>query len=164
MNPPIRDIQHSEALWQGLLNGTIDCIATDHAPHTHEEKAKPFGEAPSGMPGVETSLALMLDRANRGLCKLEDVVKWMCEKPVELYKVQNKGYIQEGFDADLVLVDMAKQKTIQNGKLMTKVNWSPYDGRTTQGWPLMTIVNGNVVFNDGAIEESVKGSEIIIGE
>ncbi len=164
MNPPIRDITHSEALWQGLLNGTIDCIATDHAPHTHEEKAKPFGQAPSGMPGVETSLPLMLDRANRGLCKLEDVVKWMCEKPVELYKVQNKGYIREGFDADLVLVDMGKQKTIENGKLMTKVNWSPYDGWTTQGWPVTTIVNGNVVFNDGAIDESVKGSEIMIGQ
>ncbi len=163
MNPPIRDITHSEALWQGLLNGTIDCIATDHAPHTHEEKAKPFGQAPSGMPGVETSLPLMLDRANRGLCKLEDVVKWMCEKPVELYKVENKGYIREGFDADLVLVDMGRQKTIENGKLMTKVNWSPYDGWTTQGWPVTTIVNGNVVFNDGAIDESVKGSEIIIG-
>ncbi|NQV30562.1 MAG: dihydroorotase [Candidatus Marinimicrobia bacterium] len=164
MNPPIRDISHSEALWQGLVKGTIDCIATDHAPHTHEEKAKPFGEAPSGMPGVETSLPLMLDRANRGLCKLEDVIKWMCEKPVELYKVQNKGYIKEGFDADLVLVDMAKQKTIENGKLMTKVNWSPFDGWTTQGWPVTTIVNGNVVFNEGVIDESVKGSEIIIGD
>ena len=164
MNPPIRDITHSEALWNGLVNGIIDCIATDHAPHTHEEKAKPFGEAPSGMPGVETSLPLMLDRANRGMCKVEDVVKWMCEKPVELYKVQNKGYIREGFDADLVLVDMEKQKTIENGKLMTKVNWSPYHGWTTQGWPVMTIVNGNVVFNEGAIDDSVKGSEIIIGE
>ncbi|MCF7825347.1 MAG: dihydroorotase [Candidatus Marinimicrobia bacterium] len=162
MNPPIRDTRHGEALWEGLVKGVIDCVATDHAPHTHEEKAKPFGEAPSGMPGVETSLPLMLDRANRGLCKIEDVVKWMCEKPVELYKVQNKGHIKAGYDADIVLVDMGKKRSIENGKLWTKVNWSPYDGWTSQGWPVMTIVNGNIVFQDGEIDESVKGKEVII--
>ena len=162
MNPPIRDKDHGEALWDGLVNGVIDCIATDHAPHTHEEKANPFGKAPSGMPGVETSLPMLLDRANRGLCKIEDVVKWMCEKPVELYKVNNKGYIREGYDADLVLVDMGKKRSIENGKLWTKVNWSPYDGWTTQGWPVTTIVNGHVVFQDGEIDESVKGQEVII--
>lgn len=162
MNPPLRDIDHGEALWEGLTRGIIDCIATDHAPHTHAEKSKPFGQAPSGMPGVETSLALMLDRANRGLCKLEDVVKWMCEKPVELYKVNNKGFIKEGFDADLVLVDMNRKRTIENGKLQTMVNWSPYDGWTTQGWPIITIVNGNIVFRDGEFDESVKGREIVI--
>ncbi len=162
MNPPIRDMQHGEALWQGLVDGVIDCIATDHAPHTHEEKANPFGKAPAGMPGVETSLPLMLDRANRGMCKLEDVVKWMCEKPVELYKVKNKGHILEGYDADLVLVDMQQQKTIENGKLFTKVNWSPYDGWKTTGWPVTTIVNGHIVFQDGGIDEGVKGQEILI--
>jgi dihydroorotase len=162
MNPPLRDMKHGEALWNGLTQGVIDCIATDHAPHTHEEKANPFGSAPSGMPGVETSLPLMLDRANRGLCKLEDVVKWMCEKPVELYKVKNKGHIHVGYDADLVLVDMGKQKTIENGKLFTKVNWSPYHGWNTTGWPVTTIVNGHIVFQDGGIDESVKGREITI--
>ena len=162
MNPPIRDMIHGEALWNGLVNGVIDCIATDHAPHTHEEKAKPFGAAPSGMPGVETSLPLMLDRANRGLCKLEDVVKWMCEKPVELYRVQNKGLIQEGYDADLVLVDMDKQRTIENGSLFTKVNWSPYNGWTTKGWPVMTIVNGEIVFRDGEVDGNVRGQEVQI--
>jgi len=164
MNPPIRDMEHGEALWEGLVNGTIDCIATDHAPHTHEEKANPFGSAPSGMPGVETSMPLMLDRANRGLCKLEDVVKWMCEKPVELYKVKNKGHVREGYDADLVLVDMGLKRTIENGKLWTKVNWSPYDGWTTQGWPVTTFVNGNIVFQDGEIDESIKGQEVQIDE
>ncbi|MCF7822935.1 MAG: dihydroorotase [Candidatus Marinimicrobia bacterium] len=162
MNPPIRDMNHSEALWKGLMDGVIDCIATDHAPHTHEEKAKPFGEAPSGMPGVETSLPLMLDRANRGLCKLEDVVKWMCEKPVELYRVKNKGQIKVGFDADLVLVDMQKEKTIENGKLFTKVNWSPFDGWKTRGWPVKTLVNGQIVFDDGMVNTEVKGREILI--
>jgi dihydroorotase len=162
MNPPIRNIEHGEALWDGLVNGVIDCIATDHAPHTHEEKAKPFGEAPAGMPGVETSLPMLLDRANRGLCSIEDVVKWMCEKPVELYRVKNKGHIKTGYDADLVLVDMGKKKSIENGKLWTKVNWSPYDGWTTQGWPVTTIVNGNIVFQDGEIDERIKGREVLI--
>ncbi len=163
MNPPIRNMEHGEALWNGLVNGVIDCIATDHAPHTHEEKAQSFGKAPSGMPGVETSLPLMLDRANRGMCTLENVVNWMCEKPVELYQVKNKGFIRDGFDADLVLVDMQKQKMIENGKLFTKVNWSPFNGWTTQGWPVTTIVNGHIVFQDGGIDESVKGQEIQIG-
>jgi len=163
MNPPIRDMVHGEALWAGLVDGTIDCIATDHAPHTHAEKSLPFGQAPSGMPGVETSLPLMLDRANRGMCTLSDVVKWMCEKPVELYQVKNKGYIKEGFDADLVLVDMGKQKTIRNGELFTKVNWSPFDGWTTTGWPITTIVNGNIVYHEGEITEDVKGQEVQIG-
>jgi dihydroorotase len=164
MNPPIRDGSHGEALWQGLQDGIIDCIATDHAPHTHEEKANPFGSAPSGMPGVETSLPLMLDRAHRGFCKVEDVVKWMCEKPVSLYKVQNKGHIKAGYDADLVLVDLEKQKTIENGKLFTKVNWSPYDGWTTTGWPVTTIVNGQIVFDEGQIVPGVLGKEILISD
>jgi len=164
MNPPIRSMDHGKALWDGLTSGIIDCIATDHAPHTHEEKANPFGSAPSGMPGVETSLPLMLDRANRGLCSLENVVQWMCEKPVELYGVLNKGYIREGFDADLVLVDMKKKKTIENGKLWTKVNWSPYDGWTTTGWPELTMVHGHIVFQDGAIDEGVKGREIQLSD
>ncbi len=162
INPPIRDMIHGEALWNGLVSGVIDCIATDHAPHTHAEKAKSFGEAPSGMPGVETSLPLMLDRANRGMCKLEDVVKWMCEKPVELYHVKNKGHILEGYDADLVLIDMGEQKTIENGKLYTKVNWSPFDSWTTNGWPVITIVNGHIVFQEGDIDETVMGQEINI--
>lgn len=163
MNPPLRDMEHGKALWEGLTSGVIDCIATDHAPHTHEEKANPFGSAPSGMPGVETSLPLLLDRANRGLCKLEDVVKWMCEKPVELYNVQNKGQIKPGFDADLVLVDMDQKRTIENGNLFTKVNWSPYNGWTTQGWPVRTIVGGETVFLDGEVDESIRGTEIQIG-
>ena len=162
MNPPIRDMEHGKALWEGLTSGIIDCIATDHAPHTHEEKAAAFGSAPSGMPGVETSLPLMLDRANRGLCSLENVVQWMCEKPVELYGVQNKGKIAAGYDADLVLVDMQLKKTIENGKLFTKVNWSPYHGWTTRGWPVRTIVGGQTVFRDGEIDEDIRGREIQI--
>jgi len=160
MNPPLRDKRHGEALWKALKEGVIDCIATDHAPHTYEEKSLPYGEAPSGMPGVETSLPLMLNLVNVGKCSIQEVVKWMCENPYLLYQVKNKGQIAPGFDADLVLVDLKKKKTIENGKLHTKVNWSPYNGWTLQGWPLMTFVNGNLVFREGEFFEQVKGQEL----
>jgi dihydroorotase len=160
MNPPIREKRHGEALWNALRTGIIDCIATDHAPHTIEEKEKGFPNSPSGMPGVETSLPLMLNQVNLGLCTLQEVVRWMCEKPVELYGVVNKGYITAGYDADLVLVDMNRKKMIENGKLQTKVNWSPYHGLTTQGWPIMTFVNGHMVYGEGQFFTEKKGREL----
>ncbi|OED35747.1 dihydroorotase [PVC group bacterium (ex Bugula neritina AB1)] len=162
MNPPLREESHGKKLWKALQDGLIDCIATDHAPHTLEEKDQPYGKAPSGMPGVETSLPLMLNRANQGLCSLQDVVKWMCENPVKIYNVENKGYILPHYDADFVLVDMKKTKTIQNGSLHTKVNWSPYNGWETQGWPVMTFVNGNLVFREGDFFTDKKGKEVKI--
>ena len=163
MNPPLREKRHGEALWQALKDGIIDCIATDHAPHTIEEKEQPYGKAPSGMPGVETSLPLMLDRANQGLCSINDVVKWMCENPVNIYNVKDKGYIKKHYDADFVLVDMDKEKVVKNGELQTKVNWSPYDGMKLKGWPVMTFVNGNLVFKEGEFFTEKKGKEIKIG-
>ncbi len=162
MNPPLRTEEHATALWEGLVKGTIDCIATDHAPHTLEEKGQPFGKAPSGMPGVETSLPLLLNQVNLGRCKLTDVVRWMCENPVKLYGVQNKGFIKPGHDADLVLVDMGRSRTIRDDELHTRVNWSPYNGWETQGWPIMTIVGGQMVYREGDFFDEVRGSEIVI--
>jgi len=160
MNPPIRTKRHADALWQALKDGIIDCIATDHAPHTLAEKEQPYGKAPSGMPGVETSLALMLDRVNRNACTLQEVVFWMSESPANLYKMQGKGRIEVGQDADLVLVDMALKKTVMNGQLHTRVNWSPYHGMELQGWPVRTIVNGQTVYMNGEVDKSVRGREI----
>lgn len=162
MNPPIRERRHGEALWHALKTGVIDCIATDHAPHTREEKDKGYPSSPSGMPGVETSLPLMLNRVNQGLCSLEDVVRWMCENPARLYGIQGRGKIEVGYAADLVLVDMEKEKTIENGKLQTKVNWSPYHGWKTKGWPIMTMVNGHVVFREGEFFTDHLGREMDI--
>jgi dihydroorotase len=162
MNPPIRERRHGEALWKALQAGLIDCIATDHAPHTKEEKEKGYPQSPSGMPGVETSLPLMLNRANQGLCTLQDVVRWMCEGPARCYGMQGKGRLEPGMDGDLVLVDMAREKTIENGKLQTKVNWSPYHGWRTKGWPVATMVGGHVVFREGDFFPEVKGREIVI--
>jgi len=161
MNPPIRSKLHADALWKGLKDGTIDCIATDHAPHTLEEKDQPYGIAPSGMPGVETSLALMLDRVNKNFCTLHEVVSWMSESPAKIYKMNGKGSIEVGQDADLVLVDLNLKKKVSNGKLHTKVNWSPYNGMELQGWPVRTIVNGQTVFLNGEVDTSIRGKEII---
>ncbi len=163
MNPPVRTRRHADALWQALKEGTIACIATDHAPHTLEEKNQPYGKAPSGMPGVETSLPLMLDRCHQGHCTLPDIARWMSEAPAELYQIRNKGRIQVGYDADLVLVDLQQRKTVTNGELFTKVNWSPYHGRTFQGWPVRTFILGETVFQDGQVDDSRRGQPLQFG-
>ncbi len=164
MNPPIRDGRHAPVLWEGLKDGTLKWIATDHAPHTKEEKSRPYNECPSGMPGVETSMAMMLDQVNQGRCTIEEVVRWMCENPVKLYRVRNKGRIAEGFDADITLVDLKKKKIVCGAEMFTKVKWSPFEGVELQGWPVMTIVGGRVVFENGKVNENVRGQEILINE
>ncbi|MEW5790564.1 MAG: dihydroorotase [Pseudomonadota bacterium] len=160
MNPPIRSEADRLALWQGLRSGTIDCIATDHAPHTLEEKALGFPKAPSGMPGVETSLPLMLTAMRDGHCTLAELQRWMCFNPARLYGVPNKGRIEIGWDADLVLVDMLQVRPVKNDEMFTKVRWSPFDGWELSGWPLYTVVGGQVVFARGEIRPGVRGAAL----
>jgi dihydroorotase len=160
MNPPLRSAEHSAALWGALRDGTIDCIATDHAPHTREEKALGYGKAPSGMPGVETSLAVMLDAASRGLCSVPSVVRWMCDAPARCYRIERKGRLELGYDGDVALVDLAARRVVGSRPYFTRVNWSPFEGMELQGWPVMTIVRGAVVFRDGAIVESHRGAPV----
>lgn len=159
LNPPVRSSEHGRALWQALENGTIDFIASDHAPHIKEEKEQPFG-----MPGVETSLPLMLDRVNRGLCSLPDVARWMSESVAAAYRIRKRGRIQVGCKADLVLVDMKKKQVVENNKLQTECGWSPYTGFELTGWPVMTFVNGHPVYREGDIDASETGEEIEIDE
>jgi dihydroorotase len=141
--------------------GIIQVIATDHAPHTLEEKRQPYPDSPSGVPAVENSLALMLDAAHRGHCTLEQVVSWMCEAPARVWGMARKGRIAEGFDADLVLVDLEARRTIRNAEQVTKSGWSPWDGATLTGWPVRTIVGGRTVWQrtdgGGRFDESVRG-------
>ena len=160
MNPPIRSERHQKELWKGLMDGTIDCIATDHAPHTLEEKKLPYGQAPAGMPGVETSMPLMLNEVNKGRIKIQQVVKWMCENPALVYKIKNKGFLKPGYDADITIVDMNLSKIIDGSKMQSKCGWSAFDGTKTTGWPIKTIVNGNIVCDNGIISESIKGKEV----
>lgn len=160
MNPPLREARHGKALWKALVDGVIDCTATDHAPHTREEKDKGYPLAPAGMPGVETLFPLMLDRALNGHCTLQDLVRWMCEAPARLYAMVGKGRIAAGYDADFALVDLKGQHTVRNGQLQTRVNWSPYDGWTLKGQVRKTIVRGKVVYDEGTFGEPGWGRPI----
>ncbi len=157
MNPPIRRPEDNAALWAGLHDGAIDLIATDHAPHTLEEKRKPYPQSPAGMPGVETSLPLMLTEMKAGRCTLAEIQKWMCHGPAEAYGIRHKGKILEGWDADLTLVDMEHAKPVRNEEMFTKVRWSPFNGRQLTGWPIYTIVGGQVAFDRGKIRDGVHG-------
>lgn len=157
MNPPIRSPQDNAALWEGLHDGIIDFIATDHAPHTLEEKKRDYPNSPSGMPGVETSLPLMLTAMHNGLCTLAEIQKWMCYGPAEAYRIPNKGKILVGWDADLTLVDIGHVRPVRDEETFTKVRWSPWSGRELRGWPQYTIVNGEIAFDNGRIREQVRG-------
>ena len=159
MNPSIKTAADNEALWQALLDGTIQVVATDHAPHTLEEKSKPYPESPSGLPAVENSLALLLNQVSKGLCTLPQVVSWMCDAPAKVWDIVDKGRIAEGYDADVVLVDLAKEATIRDEDQVTKCGWSPWHGTTLTGWPVRTFVGGVEVFRDGRIDADVRGTE-----
>lgn len=159
MNPSIKTKRDNETLWKALLDGTIQIIATDHAPHTLEEKGQPYPKSPSGLPAVENSLALILNEVNRERCTLEQVVHWMCDGPARIWDIVNKGRIAEGYDADLVLVDMTKSQTIRNEEQVTKAKWSPWAGTTFTGWPVRTWVRGQTVFANGKLDGTIRGAE-----
>lgn len=147
MNPSIKNAEDNAQLWQALLDGHIQVIATDHAPHQLEEKQQPYPKSPSGLPAVENSLALLLNQVNLGRCTLSQVVQWMCEAPALVWDMVDKGFLQPGMDADLVLVDMERSKTVQNARQQTKCGWSPWDGETLKGWPVMTWVGGKLAYS-----------------
>jgi len=159
MNPSIKTAADNVALWQALRSGVIQVVATDHAPHTLDEKRQPYPKSPSGLPAVENSLALMLDAAHRGLCTLEQVVAWMCEAPARVWDIIGKGRIEEGCDADLVLVDLERQATIRNAEQITKCGWSPWDGVTLTGWPVRTWVMGGTAYAEGRLDAAYRGRE-----
>ena len=163
MNPPIRSPQDNEILWKALLDGVIDFIATDHAPHTLEEKAKGYPNSPSGMPGVETSLPLMLTQAKEGRCTVPQVARWMSSAVAEAYLIPNKGAIAPGWDADLVLVDLNDRRPVRREELATKCGWSPFEGWNLTGWPAYTIVGGEVAFERGKFNENVRGKPLQFG-
>ncbi len=161
MNPSIKTAADNAALWQALRDGVIQVIATDHAPHTLEEKAQPYPQSPSGLPAVENSLALMLDAMHRGECTLEQIVSWMCDAPARVWDIANKGRIAEGYDADLVLVDLNKKQTVRNADQLTKSRWSPWDGVELTGWPVRTWVMGKTVYQDGRVDAAHRGHETL---
>ncbi len=164
MNPSLKTPDDRAALWQGLRDGAIRIIATDHAPHTLEEKAAPYPASPSGVPAVEVVLPLMLDQVNRGACTLQDLARWMSDRPARIWDVVGKGRIEEGYDADLVLVDLSLAREVRNEEQITRCGWSPWHGTTLCGWPVRTWVGGRTVFARGSapafVETEPVGQEI----
>jgi len=163
MNPPLRSPQDNATLWQALLDGVLDFIATDHAPHTLEEKAQPYPNTPSGMPGVETSLPLMLTQAAQGRCTVAQVANWMSTAVAKAYNIPNKGAIAPGYDADLVLVDLSTYRPVRRETLKTKCGWSPFEGWDLTGWPVITIVGGQVVYDHGTLNTAARGQALRFG-
>jgi dihydroorotase len=151
MNPPIRKKEHYDKLWVAIKNSIVDVLGSDHAPHSKVDKNKKYPASPSGMPGVQTILPIMLNHINNKKLNLEQLIKLMCENPCKIFGIKNKGYIKEGFDADLTIVDMNKQQTIKNEMMATKCSWTPFDDMTIRGFPIATIINGKTVMSEGKV-------------
>jgi dihydroorotase len=151
MNPPIRKKEHYDRLWVAIKNSIVDVLGSDHAPHSKEDKNKKYPASPSGMPGVQTILPIMLNHINNKKLSLKQLIKLMCENPCKIFGIKNKGYIKEGFDADLTIVDMNREQTIKNEMMATKCGWTPFNDMTIKGFPIATIINGKIVMSDGKV-------------
>jgi dihydroorotase len=164
MNPPIRELRHSERLWQAVADGTADILGSDHAPHTLEEKAKPYPESPSGMPGVQTLVPIMLNHvANRRLT-LERFVDMTSHGPSRLFQMAGKGRIAAGYDADLTVVDLKRRETITDAMMASRSGWTAYDGMKVTGWPVGTVVRGQRVMWEGTLTMPSMGQTVRFSE
>lgn len=159
-NPSIKTVKDKDALLEAVLCNKIDVIATDHAPHTLEEKERPYFKAPAGGPMVQHSLSAMLEFYHKGKIKIEKVVEMMCHNPAILFGVNNRGFIREGYTADLVLVDLNQKWKVVKHNVLYKCGWSPMEGEIFNSKVVSTFVNGNRVFNKGIFEESIKGERL----
>ena len=160
MNPPIRDKSHYDRLWYAVRNNYNDTIGSDHAPHLKENKLKDYPETPSGMPGVQTLMPVMLNHINEGRLKLEQLIKLLCENPVKIFGIKNKGYIKKDYDADFTIIDMNKVIEIKNEKIESKCGWSPFNEHKFKGTPVATIINGKIKMKDGVILGDPEGTPL----
>ena len=151
MNPPVRDGAHRRRIWAAVADGTVDIIGSDHAPHTAEEKAKTYPETHGGMPGVQTTLPLMLTHVNEGRLTLQRLVDLMAHGPNRVWGIAGKGRIAMGYDADFTLVDMNAEQVIEQSWLASRAGWSPYEGVQCKGWPMATIIRGRAVMRDAEL-------------
>jgi dihydroorotase len=157
MNPPLREKRHLDALWAAVNDGLVDVLGSDHAPHTLEEKAKPWPQSPSGMPGVQTVVPVMLTHVAQGRLSLERFVDLTSSGPARVFGLRGKGRIGLGYDADFTVVDLAAQRTITNAWSKSRCGWTPFDGFEATGWPIATVVRGQVVMRDGALQGAPSG-------
>ncbi len=160
MNPPIREAHHREALWAAVRDGLIDVIGSDHAPHSRPEKDRKYPDTPSGMPGVQTLVTLLLDHVNAGRLSLERFVDLTSAGAARIFGIAGKGRIARGYDADFTVVDLKARKKIENSWIASKCGWTPFDGMQTTGWALATIIRGRIVMRDGALVAKGQGESI----
>jgi dihydroorotase len=160
MNPPVRETRHRDALWKAIASGLVDVLGSDHAPHTLEEKAKPYPASPSGMTGVQTFVPIMLDHVNKGKLTLQRYVDLTSHGPQRIFNMSQKGRIAEGYDADFTIVDMKRTETISNTWIESRSQWTPYDGVKVQGWPVGTIIRGRTVMWNGEIQSPAHGQPV----
>lgn len=160
-NPAIKMASDREILRMALNDGHIDTIGTDHAPHLwHEKFTDNYFTAKSGFPSIQNSLDMMLNLYHQGVISLEQIVKLMCHNPAELYQIKGRGFIREGYYADLVLVDLNHEKVIKNDDMLYKCGWTPYDGMKVKSQVTHTFVNGNLVYHDGKVEDNIFGKPL----
>lgn len=160
MNPPIRDERHRRALWQAVRDGTVDVVGSDHAPHTLEEKARPYPESPSGMPGVQTLLPLLLDHAHAGRLSLARVVDLVSAGPARVFGIAGKGAIEPGCDADLAIFDLAATWCVERRWLRSRCDWSPFEGMQLRGRPIATVLRGRIAMRDDEILGPATGTPV----
>ena len=160
MNPPLRTKEHYDRLWVAIKNNIVDVLGSDHAPHLKENKDKEYPNSPSGMPGVQTIFPVMLNHVNDGKLTLQQLINLMCENPCKIFGIKNKGFIKEGYDADLTIADMNKEVIIKNEMIASKCGWTPFNNYKVKGFPVGTIVNGNLVMSDGKVIIESKGTPL----
>jgi dihydroorotase len=163
MNPPLRDRHHQEGLWWGLTQGVVDVLGSDHAPHTLEEKSKSYPGTPSGMPGVQTLVPVMLDHVNAGRLSLARFVDLTSAGPQRIFGIAGKGRIAVGYDADLTIVDLAAERVLENDWIGSKCGWTPFAGRKVKGWPIGTVLRGRIAMWEGELGEA-DGAPVRFGE
>ena len=154
-NPPIREKHHQDSLWRAINDGTVDILASDHAPHTLDEKAQIYPSSPSGTPGVQTLVPVMLNHVNEKKLSLERLVDLWSHGPHRIHKIHNKGQLKIGYDGDVTLVDLKKEMTITNAQQKSKTGWTPFDGLKVKGWPIMTMIRGNIVMREDELFEPI---------
>jgi dihydroorotase len=164
MNPPVRAARHRDGIWHGISQGVVDVLGSDHAPHTLEEKAKPYPASPSGMTGVQTLVPIMLDHVNAGRLTIERFVDLASHGPNRIFGMARKGRIAVGYDADFTVVDLKRTETITNAQAGSKAGWTPYDGRQVTGWPVGTIVRGMRVMWEGELVTPAQGRAVEFSE
>lgn len=160
MNPPIREARHRQGLWRGIAQGVADVIGSDHAPHTLEEKARPYPASPSGMPGVQTLLPVMLDHVAKGRLSLERLVDLTSAGAQRVFQIAGKGRMAEGWDGDLTLVDLKARRTLTHADMASRCGWTPFDGMEVEGYPVGTIIRGRVVMRDGELAPEAQGRPV----